>query len=59
MTYSDLTFEEDYPVIITSKDAVKFSSIDLKHVWVLDVKADISTNFVSSLMGAVDINEPN
>lgn len=59
MTYSDLTFEDDYPVFITSKDAVKFSSIDLKHVWVLDVKADISANFVSSLMGAVDINEPN
>jgi len=59
MTYSDLTFEDDYPVIITSKDAVKFSSVDLKHVWVLDVKADISANFVSSLMGDVDINEPN
>lgn len=59
MTYSDLTFEEDYPVIITSKDAVKFSSIDLKHVWVLDVEAKISTNFVSDLMAAVDISQSN
>ena len=59
MTYSDLTFEHDYPVIITSKDAVKFSSIDLKHVWVLDVEAKISTNFVSDLMAAVDISQSN
>lgn len=59
MTYSDLTFEEDYPVIITSKDAVKFTSIDLKHVWVLDVEAKISTNFVSDLMAAVDISQSN
>ena len=59
MTYSDLTFDDDYPVIITSKDAVKFSSIDLKHVWVLDVEAKISTNFVSDLMAAVDISQSN
>ena len=59
MTYSDLTFDDDYPVIITSKDAVKFSSIDLKHVWVLDVEAKISTNFVIDLMAAVDISQSN
>jgi tetraacyldisaccharide 4'-kinase len=56
ITKSDLIFEDDYPIVITSKDAVKFSACDLKHVWVLDVEAKISSDFVDNLLTAVDLN---
>ena len=56
MTYSDLMFEDDYPVIITAKDAVKFSETELTDVWVLDVEAEISSNFVNNLLTAVNLS---
>jgi len=56
ITESDLIFEDDYPIVITSKDAVKFSTCDLKHVWVLEVEAKISSGFVDNILTAVDLN---
>ena len=56
---ADLIFDDDYPVIITSKDAVKISADNLKHVWVLDVEAEISSNFVNNLLTAVDLSHTN
>jgi tetraacyldisaccharide 4'-kinase len=57
MTRTDLMLEDDYPVIITAKDAVKFSSIDLPHVWVLDVEADVTSGFIDNLLTAVGLNQ--
>ena len=56
ITESDLIFEDDYPIVITSKDAVKFSACDLEHVWVLEVEAKISSGFVDNILTAVDLN---
>lgn len=56
MVESDFVFEDDYPVIITGKDAIKFPATDLNHVWVLDVEAEMPPEFINSLLAAVDIN---
>ena len=56
MVESDLVFEDDYPVIITAKDAIKFTATDLDHVWVLDVEAEMPPEFINSLLAAIDIN---
>ena len=45
----DLTFGDDLPVIITSKDAVKYSGVIPENLWVLEVEMSISDDFVHSL----------
>jgi tetraacyldisaccharide 4'-kinase len=56
MTASDLSFDDDLPVIITAKDAVKFDTVIIENVWVLDVEADISSGFVEDILSAVRLN---
>jgi tetraacyldisaccharide 4'-kinase len=56
MVESDLVFEDDYPVIITAKDAIKFTATDLNHVWVLDVEAEMPPEFINSLLATIDLN---
>jgi tetraacyldisaccharide 4'-kinase len=56
MTASDLSFDDDLPVIITAKDAVKFDTVIIDNVWVLDVEADISSGFVEDILSAVRLN---
>ncbi|MCS5587102.1 MAG: tetraacyldisaccharide 4'-kinase [Porticoccaceae bacterium] len=56
MALSDLCFEDDYPVIITAKDAVKFTENDLNHVWVLEVDADIPPEFVANVLAVVGLS---
>ncbi len=45
----ELHFDDDLPVIITAKDAVKCASFASDNVWVLDVVADISSQFLTRL----------
>ena len=59
MTESDLTFEADLPVLITAKDAIKLRTTNLKHVWVLDVEAEVASVFVDNLLTAVDLKQSN
>ena len=56
MTTSDLNFDDDLPVIITAKDAVKFDTVNFDNVWVLEVEADISSSFVDTLLNALSLN---
>ena len=56
MTTSDLNFDDDLPVIITAKDAVKFDTVSFDNVWVLEVEADISSGFVDTLLNALSLN---
>ncbi len=56
MTTSDLNFDDDLPVIITAKDAVKFDTVGMDNIWVLDVEADISPGFVDDILSAVRLN---
>jgi tetraacyldisaccharide 4'-kinase len=56
MTASDLNFDDDLPVIITAKDAVKFDTLNFDNVWVLEVEADISSGFVDTLLNTLNLN---
>ena len=49
LSSDDLTFGDDLPVIITSKDAVKYSGVIPETLWVLEVEMSISDDFVDSL----------
>ena len=49
LSSDDLTFSNDLPVIITSKDAVKYSGVIPENLWVLEVEMSISDDFVDSL----------
>ena len=55
MTKSDLCFDDDLPVIITAKDAVKFDTVNMDNVWVLEVEAELSTGLVDNLLDAVNL----
>jgi tetraacyldisaccharide 4'-kinase len=55
MTTSDLNFDDDLPVIITAKDAVKFDTVSLDNVWVLEVEAELSTGLVDNILDAVNL----
>lgn len=49
---SDLVFDDECPVIVTEKDAVKCRHIDAGHVWVLPVDADFaSVVWLDELLG--------
>ncbi len=41
----DLQFPDDYPVLITEKDAVKCTHFDLENVWVLPVSVQLPVDF--------------
>lgn len=45
----DLEFGDDLPMIITSKDAVKYRGVIPDNLWVLEVEMSISEDFVHSL----------
>lgn len=45
----ELLFEDGLPVIITAKDAVKCARFATDNVWVLDVVAEISSQFLTRL----------
>ena len=44
---NDLQFPDNYPVLITEKDAVKCSGIDLDNVWYLPVSAQLPDTFIT------------
>ena len=58
-TRQDLAFDDDLPVIITAKDAVKLSVTNLNHVWVLDVEAAEVTGLANSLLKTIDLQLSN
>ena len=41
--------------IITAKDAVKFDTVSLDNVWVLEVEAELSTGLVDNILDAVNL----
>ena len=49
----ELQFDDNLPVIITAKDAVKCTDIINDNVWVLDVSAKPDTDFLDKLTQAV------
>ncbi|WP_461481536.1 tetraacyldisaccharide 4'-kinase [Porticoccus sp.] len=45
----ELDFDDDLPVIITAKDAVKCAAFAADNVWVLDVVAELGSRFLTRL----------
>ena len=46
---SDLTFDEDYPILMTAKDCVKCNQFATNRMWYLSVNANISPDFYKQL----------
>ena len=50
LTACDIGFDDDLPVVITAKDAVKYQGLVPDNLWVLEVEMALDNEFVSSLI---------
>ena len=50
LTARDIGFDDDLPVVITAKDAVKYQGLVPDNLWVLEVEMELDNEFVSSLI---------
>ena len=55
LTASDIGFDDDLPVVITAKDAVKYQDLVPDNLWVLEVEMALDNEFVSSLIDCVGL----
>ena len=55
LTASDIGFDDDLPVVITAKDAVKYEGSVPDNLWVLEVEMALDNEFVSSLIDCVGL----
>lgn len=46
----DLDFGDQYPIVMTEKDAVKCESFAAEHYWYLPVKAEVDPDFEKQLL---------
>ncbi|GMG88260.1 tetraacyldisaccharide 4'-kinase [Biformimicrobium ophioploci] len=56
-TANDLKFGDDYPVIMTMKDAVKCRAFWQPHWWALEIKAELPDALLEELMAAIGITK--
>ena len=47
LTYIDVTFSDQLPVLMTEKDAVKCQRYNLSNTWVVPVKAELPEDFIT------------
>jgi len=55
LTALDIGFDDDLPVVITAKDAVKYQDLVPDNLWVLEVEMALDNEFVSSLIDCVGL----
>ncbi len=55
-TSGDLNFQDDWPLIMTAKDAVKCESISSKNYWYLDVEAIVPPELIELIQGLLSKN---
>ena len=55
LTACDIGFDDDLPVVITAKDAVKYEGSVPDNLWVLEVEMALDNEFVSSLIDCVGL----
>ncbi len=48
-THADLEFDDDFPIVMTSKDAVKCEAFALDNVWVLEVAAEVDETLAQAI----------
>ena len=56
---ADLSFDDDLPIIITAKDAVKFTDSVADNIWVLEVEMVLPDGFLDSLTGSAGLEAGN
>ena len=54
---ADLIFDDEQPVIITAKDAVKLNGIPRNNLWVLEVEIPLENDFIDQLIGSAGLTE--
>ena len=54
--FNDLCFDDSLPVIITAKDAVKYTDTIPDNLWVLEVEMHLPPEFVDRLIGATGLS---
>lgn len=62
LALGDLSFDDDLPVIITAKDAVKYTDVAADNVWVLEVEMTVPAEFVDRFIeaaGLLSYQSPN
>ena len=55
ITDSDTMFNDDLPILITEKDAIKLDKLDTNKIWVLETHVDLNPEFINSLLGKLKI----
>ncbi|VAW91884.1 Tetraacyldisaccharide 4'-kinase [hydrothermal vent metagenome] len=50
----DLEFEDDFPIIMTEKDAVKCHRFDIKNCWYLPIECEISNSLELSILNKLE-----
>ena len=56
LTARDIGFDDDLPVVITAKDAVKYQDLVPDNLWVLEVEMALDNEFVSSLIDCAGLS---
>tara|TARA_Y100000994_G_scaffold144418_1_gene118333 strand:+ start:145 stop:1170 length:1026 start_codon:yes stop_codon:yes gene_type:complete len=56
ITHSDIMFNDDLPIFITEKDAIKLDRLDTNKVWILETHVDLNSEFINSLLGKLKIS---
>lgn len=56
LTADDLKFDDDFPVIITAKDAVKQRYCSDPNIWVLEVDVTLPEQFVNHVLNSVGLS---
>ena len=54
---ADLIFDDEQPVIITAKDAIKLNGIPRDNLWVLEVEIPLESDFIDQLIGSAGLTE--
>jgi len=58
-TQADLEFDDDLPVVMTSKDAVKCEAFAGDNVWVLEVAAELESALVEAIQELINSTSTN
>jgi tetraacyldisaccharide 4'-kinase len=56
LTECDIGFDDDLPIVITAKDAVKYEGSVPDNLWVLEVEMALDNEFVSSLIDCAGLS---
>ena len=58
ITDSDTMFNDDLPILITEKDAIKLDKLDkldANKIWILETQVDLNSEFINSLLAKLKI----